>query len=78
MKLSSLYSEDGEYVSMGRVLLWIMFGICCYFWFCRSIADFPPTVLDITVSLLLYNFGKKGVDVFNSYFQMKTATSKGA
>lgn len=71
MNLKSLISEDGENISMGRVAFWLLFLISILFWTFEPIDKFPPTLFDTFMSMVIYNFGKKGVDVFNNYVSLK-------
>lgn len=69
MKFNGLISEDGEYVSSGRIALWITLGISIYFWI-RQITV-PATLYDAFVATLIYNFGKKGINSVDTYLQSK-------
>jgi hypothetical protein len=48
--------EQGE-LSMGRVMTWVVFGVCLYFWFTTQ--PLPTTLFDTLLVLFAYNFGKK-------------------
>jgi len=48
--------ENGE-LSMGRVMAWVVFGTCFWFWIRGQ--NLPSTMFDILLVLFAYNFGKK-------------------
>ena len=70
MKMSGLISEDGQSVSIGRLTFWLLFCICLYYWLWLK-AETPATLMDGWYAMVLYNFGKKGVDAFNSMNKLK-------
>jgi len=51
-------------VAMGRVAFLIAFGISVYFWLCRPVDSYPPTLSEIIIALMVYNFTSKGVSNF--------------
>jgi hypothetical protein len=51
-------------VAMGRVAFLIAFGISVYFWLCRPVDVYPPTLSEILIALMVYNFTSKGVNSF--------------
>lgn len=71
MRFHYLISEDGKGVSTGRIIMWILLGYSTYFWFFKSIPEFPATLYNCFTSILLYNFGKKGIEVINTFVQEK-------
>ena len=50
--------------AMGRVAFIIGFGVAVYFWLCRPAEAFPPTLFEILIALMVYNFTSKGVSKF--------------
>lgn len=67
----ALITEDGKAISLGRVSFWLLLLACIYFWFFEKIVDFPPTLFQAFCAVMLYNFGKKGVDLFNTFLETK-------
>ena len=65
-----LISEDGIHISMGRVLLWTVFGYLTYFWFATSTV--PPSLLATFEWLIVYNFGKKLIDPLKDFVAAKS------
>jgi len=51
-------------VAMGRLAFLIAFGISVYFWLCRPVDSYPPTLSEILIALMVYNFTSKGVNSF--------------
>ena len=51
-------------VAMGRVAFLAAFGISVYFWLCRPVEAYPPTLSEILIALMVYNFTSKGVSKF--------------
>lgn len=71
---SLIYGKHGG-LSVGRIMLWVTFGILCYFWvrtayFCQTM-EAPVSLQDAFMFLLIYEFGKKGRDVAGDYFLKK-------
>lgn len=64
-KLAGLVVGGRETFSMGRVLLWLIFGLAVYFWLGRPVADFPPSLEFALGSALAYNLGGKAVNNFS-------------
>lgn len=71
MTFKTLISEDGINVSLGRVAFWLLLSFAAYFWFCKAITDFPPTLYSALTTIMLYNFGKKGVEVMANWLDLK-------
>jgi len=65
MNFRSLVSEDNDSISIGRISFWVLFGLSIYFWIMKP--TFPQTLYDTLGIILLYNFGKKGIDVANNF-----------
>lgn len=61
-----LFSEDGTSLSLGRIMLLVLFGFMTYFWFVSE-WEIPPTLVTTFEWLLAYNFGKKLVEVANNF-----------
>jgi hypothetical protein len=53
-----LISEDGKHISLGRVLLLVVFGYLTYFWLVSEY-EVPASLLTMAEALIIYNFGKK-------------------
>lgn len=77
MKISmiSLISEDGSRASLGRIMLWLFTVFCMYFWFTKADPNNnPPDTLFYAWSMLLmYNFGKKPVNMAKTYLGGKNS-----
>ena len=69
-----LFCEDNFHVSLGRILLWICFFYSTYFWIIREPKDFPTTLAEFSMYLLLYNISKKGISSFNTFVEKKYTT----
>ncbi|MBU2527552.1 MAG: hypothetical protein KKC03_13225 [Bacteroidetes bacterium] len=62
MFVSGLVSEDqGETMSLGRVAFWTTFGFAVYMWVTGQ--DLLPSHANMLWITLVYNFGKKGMDI---------------
>lgn len=48
-------------MAMGRLAFLIAFGISVYFWLCKPAEVYPPTLSEILIALMVYNFSSKGV-----------------
>jgi hypothetical protein len=75
IKVASLISEDNESLSMGRVAFWVLLIADFIYWFAYSSKPFPPTLYDMTMCVLIYNFGKKGVSIADDWVKLKTEKS---
>lgn len=62
---SSLLIESGS-ISLGRISFWIIFGLSIYFWLCRPVADFPPSLFESLLITMSYNLVKKGMDTYQN------------
>lgn len=51
-------------VAMGRVTFLAAFVISVYFWLFRPVEAYPPTLAEILIALMVYNFTSKGVSKF--------------
>lgn len=51
-------------VALGRVAFLIAFGISVYFWLYQPVDQYPPTLSEILIALMVYNFTSKGVSGF--------------
>lgn len=76
MNYWNLISEDNKNISLGRVSFWILMGFSAYFWFCQPAANFPPTLYNILVAVILYNFGKKGLELVAPFIESKVGIVK--
>lgn len=48
-------------VAMGRVAFLAAFVISVYFWLFQPVEAYPPTLSEILIALMVYNFTSKGV-----------------
>lgn len=48
-------------VAMGRVAFLAAFVISVYFWLFEPVEAYPPTLSEILIALMVYNFTSKGV-----------------
>lgn len=62
--MKSLIMENGK-ISLGRVSYWLAFLPSLYIWVYLG-KDIQPNHLMLIMTLLAYNFGKKGVDAYTS------------
>lgn len=53
-------------VAMGRVAFLTAFGISVYFWLFQPVTAYPPTLSEILICLMVYNFTSKGVSKFGN------------
>ena len=45
--------------SLGRVAFWIVLGLAIYFWLARPVEEFPHSLEQVLMFLLVYNLGGK-------------------
>ena len=48
-------------VALGRVAFLTAFGISVYFWLYQPVDQYPPTLSEILIALMVYNCTSKGV-----------------
>lgn len=65
MNLKHLISEDNKNVSLGRLSFWILFLSSLYFWVYLK-KDIFDTQSQMLIVLLLYNLGKKGLNIWQT------------
>jgi len=70
MTIKRLISENGVDISLGRTTFWILFVISLYYWIYLK-QDTPDTLFNSWWIVLIYNFGKKGLNVASSVFTTK-------
>lgn len=51
-------------MAMGRVAFLAAFLISVYFWLFEPVEAYPPTLSEILIALMVYNFTSKGVSKF--------------
>ena len=68
LRWSGLIAE-GDKVSIGRLMIWVVFGILVWLWVAGK--PTPPSLVEALWGLLLYNGGKKMADPLLSYVQGK-------
>lgn len=73
--MKSLFYENGK-LSLGRAMLWIFTILIISFYYIivftkSDFKDLPPSMVEIFISLLLYNCFKKGRDVAKEYLTSK-------
>lgn len=68
MHIKELFVEngDGNKLSMGRIMAWIVFVVMIVWWFAKT-GDIPENMLYVFGFLMSYNFGKKVRDLGNNY-----------
>lgn len=74
MIFSGLICESKNKISIGRILLWIVFGIQIAFWvkiYLGHQVVIPESLTTVLEALLIYNFGKKLVPFSNSLLKPK-------
>lgn len=64
MNLKRLISENGKDISLGRTTFWVMFVVSLWYWVVLR-QDTPNTLFNSWWIVLLYNFGKKGINVLS-------------
>ena len=64
MNLKRLISENGKDISLGRTTFWVMFVVSLWYWVALR-QDTPNTLFNSWWIVLLYNFGKKGINVLS-------------
>lgn len=74
--IKGLFCEgNSNKVSIGRVLLWIVFGFMCSFWFIsiknNKVLEMPESLFNFAFVLLMYNLGKKVRDILQLLIQLK-------
>lgn len=51
-------------IALGRVAFFAAFAISVYFWLYRPVEAYPPTLSEILLALMVYNFTSKAVGTF--------------
>jgi len=62
----AIFCEDNK-LSIGRVMLWITFGIMIHFWL--ATIEVPPTLITTFMVFVSYNLGKKVQYVVEGWIQ---------
>lgn len=77
MNFKRLISEDCEHVSLGRTTFWLLFFASIYYWLYLK-QEVPDTLFNSWWIVLIYNFGKKGLNVANNVFTVKNSNKGGS
>ena len=62
--LEGLLVSNRYSCSLGRVAFWLVLGLTIYFWLARPMEEFPPSLEQVLMFLLVYNLGGKLVHNF--------------